>query len=127
MLVLGPPNQTGYWWQCRSNPQHATKDFTSVCKLPLVQFFYRLASSGWDQTLLTQTCRHCTGEMRITYDFPRADRVRLELVHAVGLSVDDAYIPMVWASLPHGIPQTWFDFSSNTSAELRGVTTPRTA
>ena len=79
---------TGYWWQCNADPSHLVTHFATAAKKPLVEFLYNLAESDWNQGLLHLPCRVCaSGNMRITYNFPRpVDQVGLSVRHSVGLT-----------------------------------------
>ena len=51
--------------------------------------------------------------MRITFEFPRKDRVELQIKRIVGISLgEDVYLPMIWESFPFRRPdQSWFSFN----------------
>jgi hypothetical protein len=109
----------GYWWRCDLDATHVSSSFEAVGGLPLVRFFYDLAERGWDQTLLRKPCSVCQrGEMRITYDFPRANEpVCLRLLHVVGLTGSvgfrdgvPSYLPMLWEAQPQDEEEPWIDF-----------------
>jgi hypothetical protein len=71
----------------------------------------KLLPADWDQSLLTSPCPRCgQGVRRITYNFPREDKVTLRVVHIVGLASND-YVPMMWETYPtHSTSDRWFDF-----------------
>ena len=56
----------------------------------------KLLASDWDQSRLRSTRKKCPhGNLHITYEFPREDKVILQVEHIVGLQFDD-YVPMMW-------------------------------
>ncbi len=113
MPNAGPLEPKGYWWECSLDASHISSSFEAVAKAPLVRFFYELAESGWKQDLLCKPCAVCgSGEMRVTYDFPRAnDPVRLRLLHVVGLTENlPTYLPMIWEAQPRNETEPWIDF-----------------
>jgi hypothetical protein len=64
----------------------------------------RLLAADWDQLLLTLPCGGCSGgTLRITYEFPREDKLVLRVLHIVGLQYDD-YVPMMWETYPTNSP-----------------------
>jgi len=64
----------------------------------------RLIPADWDQSLLTSVCPHCDhGTRRITYDFPREDKVTRRVAHIVGIASDD-FVPMMWETYPTDDP-----------------------
>jgi len=116
-----------YWWQCDTcqieEPFHAVSAATGI-----VSFIRKiLLPSGWDQSKLVLPCPKCAKpELRITYDFPREDeRVRLSIVHIVGLIHDDAYyLPMMWETQPSTDEETWFDFKYINGNSIYGLNRP---
>ena len=86
-----------------------------------------LVTTNWDQSRLVLVCPECGGEeLRITYEFPRRDRVELTLVHAVGLGPDDGvYIPMMWETDPDWPSgHRWFDFKYVNGRQIFGLNKP---
>ncbi len=76
----------GYWWECEGCQK--TFDFGAVGGHRGVPHFIRdaLIPSGWDQSLLLQECPRCHESLlSITYEFPRADKETLRVLHIVGL------------------------------------------
>ena len=120
-----PPNKpNGYWWQCDKNSNHWHKEFIISNKdVGLVRFFYELAKTNWDQSLLINNCTEdCDGKMRLTYDFPRQnDPERLSAIHIIGISNEHPeYLPMLWESKPHSYDDMYFDFKYVSWSEDRG-------
>jgi hypothetical protein len=109
-VVMDEP--TGYWWQCHRDPAHTERQFAALAGRPLVQFFYDLADSGWDQTLLRHPCKRCDGAMHVAYAFPRKNEPeRLLLQHVVGLTAYlPDYLPMVWEAQALSDEEPWYDF-----------------
>lgn len=101
----------GYWWQCEACGNKF--DFQTTVGYPSMSGFVwdKLLPSGWDQSLLTSACPSCKkGLRRITYDFPREEKVLLHVVHIVGLQYEN-YVPMMWETYPVDDPDSrWFDF-----------------
>jgi hypothetical protein len=98
----------GYWWECEACG--GTVDFPEATGTS--SFVWdRLLASEWDQSLLTPPCKKCAnGVLRITYEFPRGDKVVLRVIHIVGLHHDD-YVPMMWKTYPKDSPaDRRFDF-----------------
>ena len=92
----------GYWWQCEQCG--AVRSFPDATNSNSVAAFIwdELVPADWDQSLLVQSCRQCKGDtLRITYHFPRHDRVLLQVHHIIGHPPDEGkYVPMMWASEP---------------------------
>jgi len=87
----------------------------------------KMLATGWDQSLLTPTCSKChTGILRITYEFPRSDKVVLQVMHIVGLKEeDDDYVAMMWETQPqHSPAERWFDFKYQRGRNPRGLNKP---
>lgn len=101
----------GYWWECETCGEKS--DFpTTVGASSISSFVWdKLLAADWDQSLLVSPCPRCShGSRRITYEFPREDKVTLRVVHIVGLQSDD-YVPMMWETYPTDSPSDrWFDF-----------------
>lgn len=102
----------GYWWECENCGQHGG-EFREATGCSSIAAFIRakLLPSDWDQSLLLRECKQCgQHSCRITYDFPRKERLVFRLVHAVGLELDD-YLPVMWEFYEVGEPHTLkFDF-----------------
>ena len=102
----------GYWLQCDSC--QTEESFQDVCGMSSAVRYIRevMLPSNWDQSKLTLDCPKCgKHELRIAYDFPRADRVRLSVLHIVGLVFDDPYyLPMMWEARATHDPEPWIDF-----------------
>lgn len=101
----------GYWWECESCAENF--DFPKVTGANSMAGFVwdKLLASDWDQSLLAVMCEKCgSGTLRITYEFPREDKLTLRVIHIVGLQYDD-YIPMMWETHPKDSPaERCFDF-----------------
>jgi len=101
----------GYWWECEKCG--AKSDFpTTTGDSSMSSFVWdKLVPADWDQSLLVSPCGQCSdGSRRITYEFPREDKVTLRVVHIVGRQSDD-YVPMMWETYPTDEPSDpWFDF-----------------
>ena len=112
MPHAGSDMRKGYWWECTADRAHFFLNFSSVAKVPLVEFFFKLADSGWNQDLLHPPCPLCQTRMCITYDFPRlSNPIRLGVEHIVGLTDDcPRYLPMVWEGKPQDETEHWIDF-----------------
>jgi hypothetical protein len=101
----------GYWWECEACGKE-TDFLTTGAAASLASFVWdRLIPSDWDQSLLTAPCSAgCAGPQRITYHFPRDDRMTLRVIHIVGLKSDD-YVPMMWETYSTESPsERMFDF-----------------
>jgi len=103
----------GYWWECETCGGKV--DFAEVAGAPSMASFVwdRLLATEWDQSLLSPPCKKCAnGVLRITYEFPRRDKLILRVIHIVGLHCDDDdYVPMMWETYPKDSPtQRRFDF-----------------
>lgn len=103
---------SAYWWQCESCG--AVSDFKEVtnCKGVVHYIWDELISSNWDQGKLLLECKKCNEHsMRITYEFPRKEKVILQVIHIVGLGpIKGNYIPMMWETKPSEDNVNWFDF-----------------
>jgi hypothetical protein len=113
-----PTSPNGWWWQCHLDASHGS-DFSGCPhgERGLLQFFFGLAKSDWDESWLAVPCRVCSGTMRITYDFVRADRLRVSVVRIVGIGkYAPDYLPMMWETVPLDETEPMFDFKY-----IRGV------
>lgn len=101
----------GYWWECEACDNRL--DFPDVTGTSSIASFVwdKLLAADWDQSLLAPPCKKCGhGTLRITYEFPREDKVILRVIHIVGLKYDD-YVPMMWETHPKDSPaDQCFDF-----------------
>lgn len=101
-----------YRWQCESCG--ALSDFREACNCRGIAHYIWdvLIPSSWDQSKMLLTCSKCNKQsMRITYEFPRRDKVLLQVIHIVGLGpIDGIYIPMMWETKPSEDDVNWFDF-----------------
>ena len=102
-----------YWWECTTCKMKV--DFKQACgRRGMPDFIWDvLLPSDWDQTHLVIGCPGCGQQsLRIAYEFPRAERVGLVVIHAVGLGpLDNVWIPMMWETHPDdGSEENWFDF-----------------
>ena len=116
-----------YWWKCGACA--ATAAFGDVSRSPGIAHFIwdELVPTNWDQSLRLLACPGCGGEhLRITYEFPRKDRVELTLVRAVGLDPnDDDYVPMMWETVPDWpSDDRWFDFKYVKGRRVFGLNKP---
>jgi len=114
---------SGYWWQCFADPRHGCRPFARITGVPLVRFFFDLASSDWDQTALTQQCPSCgRSGLRITYEFPREhDRLLIKVHHVVGIKTHlPYYLPMLWEGMAAGEQEPWYDLKYVGWNERRG-------
>ncbi len=101
---------SGYWWECEGCGEKS--DFpTVVSTLSMSSFVWdKLLRADWDQSLLVSPCPHCQAFRRITYEFPRKDKVTLRVIHIVGRQSED-YVPMMRETYPTDSPkERWFDF-----------------
>lgn len=102
----------GYWWQCESCG--AISDFPEACGFKGIPDYIWdvLIPSFWEQSKLLLECRKCNKRsMRITYEFPRREKVILQVIHIVGLGpIEGSYIPMMWETKPSEDNVNWFDF-----------------
>ncbi len=64
--------------------------------------------------------------MRISYIFPRDDKIELQVKHIVGISPsNDVYVPMMWETIPNGsLNETWFDFKYINNRSIWGLNKP---
>ena len=100
----------GYWWQCGHVSEHQ-HDFPSIAGVGIVEFLFKLAESGWNQSRLTNTCPSCREPVRVAYAFPRrTDAEVLLLQCVVGLTDEPDYLPMMWEAQASREGTTWFDF-----------------
>lgn len=100
-----------YWWQCLACGERPA--WTSVCESKSIAAFIRdeLATSGWDQRLLRQTCRCKRRSLYITYRLKRGDPERVSIRHIAGLCLEEDYLPMIWETFRHAAPKArWIDF-----------------
>lgn len=101
----------GYWWECEACGEKS--DFLTTVGVPSMSSFVwdKLLRSDWDQSLLVVSCPRCSrASRRITYEFPRKDKVTLRVVHIVGRQFDD-YVSMMWETYPTDSPaDRCFDF-----------------
>lgn len=103
-----------YWWKCQGCGE--TEEFSAVTQSKGIAHYIWdiLIPTQWDQSHLLLPCSKCNSlNLRITYEFPRKDRVELTLIHAVGLGpFDDIYVPMMWETAPDSSTddEHWIDF-----------------
>ena len=101
----------GYWWECDGCGN--VLEFPEAIGAPSMSSFIwdKLLAADWDQSLLGPPCKKCArGTLRITYEFPREDKVVLRVDHIVGLQYED-YVPMMWETHPKESPsEANFDF-----------------
>lgn len=115
----------GYWWQCEECGN--IEDFPSACGTSSICGFLRdlLIPSRFDQALLVRDCPICLQySLRITFDFPRNDKITLHVRHIVGQSPseDGAYVPMMWETYPAGSPDdSWFHFNYINDRQVFGL------
>jgi hypothetical protein len=115
----------GYWWQCDRDSQHMA-EFRLLAPEGIVAFLQNLARSNWDQMRLIKQCNSCSiGVMVITYEFPRKNRVLLQVKCIVGIT-DDApdYLPMMWETVAKGETEPWFDFKYLSGSNSYGLNRP---
>jgi len=116
-----------YWWECEACGK--SFEFSKACNYPGVAHYIRdvLAKSSWDQSHLLLRCSKCgKQDLRITYEFPRADKETLRVAHIVGLgSSTDDFISMMWETYPLSNPQDrWFDFKYIRGRSTFGLNKP---
>jgi len=103
-----------YWWECEQCGSRASFLEASATKAIAHFIWDRLLPSGWDQSYLTLKCQGCgQSSVRITYDFPRADKETVRVVHIVGRvpGPGGVYLPIMWETYPLSAPEDrWFDF-----------------
>lgn len=103
-----------YWWKC--GKCHEVSEFGVVTPSKGIAHYIWdvLIPSNWSQSHLVLPCPKCNSRnLKITYEFPRKDRVELTLIHAIGLGpFDDIYVPMIWEAKPDSSTDNehWFDF-----------------
>jgi hypothetical protein len=117
----------GYWWECEGCAVSFT--FTKVTGASsLASFIWdKLMASDWDQSLLAPLCGKCgSGALRITYEFPRKEKLILRVIHIVGLQYEyDDYVPMMWETHPKDSPdERRFDFKYQRGRNPRGLNKP---
>jgi hypothetical protein len=105
----------GYWWQCEACQETAT--FAAACNVRSICQFIRdvLLAADFDQELLLRECPSCRRRaLRITFEFPRADREVVRVLHVVGRPPQQGapYLPMIWETFPVSDPEArWFHFN----------------
>lgn len=103
-----------YWWKCQSCGEISEFSIATKSKGITHYIWDVLIPSKWDQSHLLLSCSSCHSKsLRITYEFPRKERVELTLIHAVGLGpIDDIYVPMMWETAPDLSEDNehWIDF-----------------
>ncbi len=117
----------GYWWECDNCK--GTFDFNESCgSAGIAHYIWDiLVDSGWDQANLLLDCPSCNSRsLRITYEFPRANKVSLRVIHIVGLaSKDDPYLPMMWEThVEHYGGEKCFDFKYVNNRKPFGLNRP---
>lgn len=119
---------SSYWWECdRCEKQRSFKD---VCGVGGVAHFIRdvLIPSDWDQSALVRPCECAKGELGISYEFPKAEREHLRVIHMVGLAKpsepNKIYVPMMWESRASSDPENWFDFKYINERSVWGLNKP---
>lgn len=88
-----------YWWSCMNCGRRAT--FADICAVAGIHGFIwnQLLASDWDQRLLRKSCDNCGRNfLRITYEFPRANKEVVFVNHIVGLNLE-GWIPMMWETV----------------------------
>ncbi len=117
---------TGYWWQCEKCG--TVYNFPEVSDTRGIAHFIWdvLIPSEWDQQKLSRYCKNCnSNSLRITYEFPRRDKVTLKVIRIIGRSPKDKYVPMMWetnSSEDESI--NWFDFKYVNGRNVYGLNKP---
>lgn len=116
-----------YWWSCESCGQEVPFNQATRSRGIAHYIWDVLLPSGWDQSALIRTCANCGVDgLRITYEFPRAQREILRISHLVGLP--DAYgdyLPMMWETTPLSSPaERWVDFKYVRGRSIWGLNKP---
>ena len=114
-----------YWWQCTQCGTSRT--FAEECATRgVVHFLWDvLLPAEWDQSLLVRTCAVCQSHsLRITYEFPRAEKETMRTLHIVGIP-QDTYLPMLWETSPDpDLRERWFDFKYVQGRSVWGLNKP---
>ncbi|MDF0643288.1 MAG: hypothetical protein P0111_04615 [Nitrospira sp.] len=101
----------GYWWECEGCAERF--EFPEVTGAASMGSFVsdKLMPSDWDQSLLAPICGKCRrATLRVTYEFPREDKLILRVIHIVWLQYDD-YVPIMWEThLKDSPTERCFDF-----------------
>ncbi len=116
-----------YWWKCEICK--STFEFSQVTNSSGIHHFIWdvLVEEDWDQSALLKKCPDCMSlDLRVTYEFPRKDRVELRIKHMIGLTPQDGiYIPMMWETIPDQDDiNTWFDFKYVNGRTIYGLNKP---
>ena len=120
-----------YWWKCENEKcQNEVIDFKNACgHKNLAEFIFdKLLVDEWDQNLLKLICGKCgQSSLRITYEFPRKEKERIQVVHIVGLGPfgEGKYLPMLWETYPESDRNIrWFDFKYLNGPNIFGLNRP---
>ena len=118
---------TGYWWQCEICGTVFSFPEVSDTK-GIAHFIWDvLIPSEWDQQKLSRDCKNCnSNSLRITYEFPRKNKVILKVIHIFGRSpTTDKYIPMMWEThSSENESVSWFDFKYINGRNVYGLNKP---
>lgn len=112
-----------YWWQCQACNE--ARSFVEVTASKGITHFIwdELLPSDWDQKHLTRICPKCNdNSLRITYEFPRQDKVTLFVHNIVGITDDNYFMPMLWCTSPsEDKGARWYDFKYVNGRNIFGL------
>lgn len=112
-----------YWWQCRECQSTSTFDQATNSR-GITHFIWdELYGQEWNQEALVKDCPKCGRQsLRITYEFPRKDKVILFVNHIVGITNDDYFMQMLWETSPQHEPDaSWYDFKYMNGRSVYGL------
>jgi len=115
----------GYWLNCeKCNKDYTFKEMTEHTSL--TSFLWNeFLDSRCDQSLLTFKCPVCNGLVRITYHFPRAERLTVKVKHIVYRTCDEDFYQMLWETyFIHEPDKPVYDFKYISDCNATGLNRP---
>jgi hypothetical protein len=114
---------TGYWFNC--DKCDSDFKFRDIAEYNGISSFlwYKFFESDCDQSLLTPKCPKCKGILRITYDFPRKEKITAKVRHIVFQTDDDYFFQMLWETFfTHDKTKAIYDFKYMNGNSPNGLT-----
>ena len=115
-----------YWWQCLNCNKFF--NFQEVTNSKGISHFIwdELYLSDWDQNILIKNCPSCKNhQLKISYEFPRKDKIILYVNNIVGITKDNNFMQLLWATSPiEDLNDVWYDFKYLNGKSIFGLTKP---
>ena len=87
---------TAYWLNCEKCDKHFSFDEITKQRSINSYLYNVFFNSNCDQSLLVFECPECKGLIRITYDFPRREKINFKVKHIVYRTDDEIFFQMLW-------------------------------